>query len=91
MVGAEIEGYVNTFTDLCHMQAARAAGEVSRICSEILYGCADAANPASAEAAEFQSLQAALNASMAGARLSKDRAAKALSQIMIPEALDYPQ
>ncbi|MDD4025301.1 MAG: acyl-CoA/acyl-ACP dehydrogenase [Kiritimatiellae bacterium] len=88
VVGPEIAGYVNTFHDLCHLQAARAAGEVSRICSEIFYGYADGPG---AESAEFQTLQAALNVSMSGARLAKDRAAKALGQIMIPEALDYPQ
>ena len=26
------------FTDLCHVQAARAAGEVARICSELVFG-----------------------------------------------------
>jgi hypothetical protein len=32
------EGTVQFLTDLCHVQAARAAGEVARICSEIVYG-----------------------------------------------------
>jgi alkylation response protein AidB-like acyl-CoA dehydrogenase len=31
-------GYVQFFTDLCHVQAARAAGEVARICSELVFG-----------------------------------------------------
>ena len=26
------------FTDLCHVQSARASGEVSRICAELVYG-----------------------------------------------------
>ena len=26
------------FTDLCHVQSARAAGEVGRICAELVYG-----------------------------------------------------
>ncbi len=32
------EGSVNFLTDLCHVHAARAAGEVSRICSELVFG-----------------------------------------------------
>jgi hypothetical protein len=31
-------GYVQFFTDLCHVQAARAAGEVGRICTELTFG-----------------------------------------------------
>jgi alkylation response protein AidB-like acyl-CoA dehydrogenase len=31
-------GTVNFLTDLCHIQAARAAGEVARICSELVFG-----------------------------------------------------
>jgi len=30
--------YVGFFTDLCHVQSARAAGEVARICSELVFG-----------------------------------------------------
>ncbi len=33
-----LEGTVAFFTDLCHVQAARAAGEVGRISAEIVYG-----------------------------------------------------
>jgi hypothetical protein len=90
VVGPEIEGYVNTFTDLSSVQNARAAGETGRICAEIFYGYVNAADETGAAQAEFQKLQAALGASLAGSRLAKDRAAKALTQIMIPEALDYP-
>jgi hypothetical protein len=32
------EGTVAFLTDLCHIQASRAAGEVSRICSELVFG-----------------------------------------------------
>jgi hypothetical protein len=91
VVGPEIEGYINTFSDLSHLQAARAAAEVGRICSELFYGYVTSAEQTGEAGATFQSMHAALNASLAGARLAKDRAAKALSQIMIPEALDYPQ
>ena len=33
-----LAGTVAFFTDLCHVQAARAAGEVGRICAEIVHG-----------------------------------------------------
>lgn len=91
VVGPEIDGYVNTFTDLACLQAARAAAEVGRICSELFYGYVASAEQTGEAGATFQKLRGALDASLAGTRLAKDRAAKALSQIMIPEALDYPQ
>ncbi|HSL20566.1 MAG TPA: acyl-CoA dehydrogenase family protein [Vicinamibacterales bacterium] len=31
-------GYVGFFTNLCHVEAARAAGEVGRICAELVFG-----------------------------------------------------
>ncbi len=38
-VAAEgLEGTVQFFSDLCHTQAAQAAGEVSRICAELVFG-----------------------------------------------------
>jgi alkylation response protein AidB-like acyl-CoA dehydrogenase len=33
-----LAGFVDFFTDLSHVQCARAAGEVSRICAELVYG-----------------------------------------------------
>jgi alkylation response protein AidB-like acyl-CoA dehydrogenase len=33
-----LEGTVAFFTDLCHVQSARAAGEAGRICAEIVHG-----------------------------------------------------
>jgi alkylation response protein AidB-like acyl-CoA dehydrogenase len=33
-----LPGLVNFLTDLCHVQSGRAAGEVSRICAELVYG-----------------------------------------------------
>lgn len=89
VVGSEIEGYLNTFTDLANMQGARAAAEVSRICTELFYGYVESADEGAN--AEFQRLNAALGSALAGSRLAKDRVAKALSTVMIPEALDYPQ
>ena len=38
VVAEGLEGFTNFFSDLCHLQAARAAGEVARICSELVYG-----------------------------------------------------
>ena len=38
-VAAEgLDGTVQFFSDLCHTQAAQAAGEVSRICAELVFG-----------------------------------------------------
>ena len=39
---------------------------------------------------EFVRLRAKLDGCLTGARLAKDRAAEALTKVMIPEALDYP-
>ncbi len=33
-----LSGFVTFFGDLCHVQAARAAGEVGRICAELVHG-----------------------------------------------------
>ncbi len=87
VLGSEAEGYVNTFTDLAHMQIARAVGETGRICAELVYGYGAAT---AEQSAEFQTLRAKADAAMVGARLAKDRAARALVHVMIPEALDYP-
>jgi alkylation response protein AidB-like acyl-CoA dehydrogenase len=37
-VKKDLPGFVQFFTDLCHVQASRAAGEVTRICSELVFG-----------------------------------------------------
>jgi alkylation response protein AidB-like acyl-CoA dehydrogenase len=134
-----LPGFVNFFTDLCHVQSARAAGEVGRICAELVYGfnrhpawdeascnacysadeleslegiipgidgsaraCADVteaneSHPLKAGPCvkfigleDFVRLRAKLDGCLTGARLAKDRAADALTKVMIPEALDYP-
>ncbi len=134
-----LAGTLNFFTDLCHLQSARAAGEVGRICAELVYGfnrhpawdessrhacycaeeleslegfipgiqgaaatCSDVIAPGQAEPAKagpcprfaelepFARLRAKLDGCLTGARLAKDRAAHALTQVMVPEALDYP-
>ncbi len=134
-----LPGLTRFFADLCHVQAARAAGEVGRICAELAFGylrhpdwdtgtgcCyadddldgmegvmpgiaavatamgesvgedgghADKAGPCVRFGGyeTYQRLRARLDGCLAGARLAKDRAALALAQVTIPEALDYPQ
>jgi len=131
-------GTIRFLTDLCHFQAAQAAGEVGRIATELIFGymrhpawdaegCAgcyssddldalEAVMPGIASTAgtygdvigadfshrpkagpcvqprgleTFMRLRAKLDGCLAGARLAKDRAAKALTQVTIPDALDY--
>ncbi len=132
-------GYVGFFSDLCHVEATRAAGEVGRVCAELVYGynrhpawddgCASgcyqaeevddleglmpgfaATSRAYLEVVEadgshavkagpcarcddlepFQRLRARVDSCLTGGRLAKDRAAEALTKVMIPEAPDYP-
>ncbi len=139
VVAEGLPGLLQFYTDLCHVQSARAAGEAGRICAELVFGyqrhpawdekaCAgcfraddlDAlegiipgiatgargatdviegqeAHPAKAgpcvclEGLEgFVRLRMKLDGCLTGARLAKDRAAEALTKVMIPEALDYP-
>jgi hypothetical protein len=138
-VAEALPGLLRFYTDLCHTQVARAAGEVGRICAELAYGynrhpAWDAAGmaacynmgeldeienliPGIAGAAsaysdvkdchechphkagpcvhfdgmdEFIRLRMKLDGCLTGSRLAKDRAAEALTTVMIPEALDYP-
>ncbi len=37
-IATQLPAYLQWFHDLCHVQTARAAGEVGRICSELVYG-----------------------------------------------------
>ncbi len=107
-----LAGTVNFFTDLCYVQSARAAGEVGRICAELVYGYtphatwADGCTQACCETQsqskagpcatvqgpleKFVQLRTKLDGCLTGVRLAKDRAADALTKVMIPEALDYP-
>jgi alkylation response protein AidB-like acyl-CoA dehydrogenase len=140
VVAEGIVGLLGFLTDLCHVQAARAAGEVGRICAELVFGynrhpawngascgpsCGAEGAPAQAGTTpaisgspktdfngfapyqpkgpkagpccsfegleEFLRLRLRLDGCLTGARLAKDRAATALTTVMIPEALDYPQ
>jgi len=84
-----LQGTLNFYYDLVHVLAARAAGEVGRMCTELLYGY-QGFNADPAERKTFAELRGKTDAAMSGARLAKDRAGVAVSQVMIPEALDYP-
>jgi alkylation response protein AidB-like acyl-CoA dehydrogenase len=93
-VADELPGTLAFLTDLCHVQAARAAGETARICSEVVFGynnpaacCADG----QPEFLAFAQQRAKVDVCLSGFGLAKDRAANALTTVMIPEALDYPQ
>jgi alkylation response protein AidB-like acyl-CoA dehydrogenase len=131
-----LPGYVAFFTDLCHVQAAAAGGEVGRICSSLVFGynrhpswtedagrvfqgrelavlenvmpglcsCAVDALDEDGEAPlkrgpcvrfdgyePFTLRRGKLDGCLTGSRLAKDRAAQALTEVTIPEALDYPQ
>ena len=135
-----LPGTLNFLMDLCHVQSARAAGEVGRICAELVFGynahpawtnescgacygaddleeleglipgIASTARTASdvteagqshaskagpcvrcASGAEpFERMRSKLDKCLTGSRLAKDRAADALTKVMIPETLDYP-
>jgi short/branched chain acyl-CoA dehydrogenase len=100
IVAEGLGGLVNFYSDLAAVQAASAAGESARICAELVYGynatdscsadgccCQDSA---AAALEPFAKLRLRVDACLAGSRLAKDRAADALAQVMIPEALDYP-
>ena len=138
-VAEALPGLVRFYTDLAHTQVARAAGEVGRVCAELVYGynrhpawdatgmaaCFNMGEleqmetimPGIAGTAraygevteqgqahplkpgpcvhfdgmdEFVRLRTKLDGCLTGSRLAKDRAAEALTQVMIPEALDYP-
>ncbi len=138
-VAEGLPGLLNFLTDLCHVQAAHAAGEVGRISAELLFGynrhpawdtegcatcyqgdelemlegiipgiaslargCADViesdgSHPQKAGPCarfdgleQFSRLRVRLDGCLTGSRLAKDRAAQALTRVVIPEALDYP-
>jgi hypothetical protein len=135
-LGDALPGTARFFADLCHVQAARAAGEVGRICAELVHGynrhphwdeegrraCWNANDAEALEGivpglagcafdvlqagdahpdkegpcascqgiTDFRRLRVKIDGCLTGAMLAKDRAAEAVSKVMIPEALDYP-
>jgi alkylation response protein AidB-like acyl-CoA dehydrogenase len=136
VVAEGLEGTIAFLSDMAHMQTARAAGEVGRICAELVYGynrhpawdaenyegCygeeelvaiegmvpgmtgfaidvvkADGSHPSKAGPCaqfsgyeDFTQMRSKLDGCLTGAMLAKDRAARALTKVMIPAALDYP-
>ncbi len=138
-VAEGLPGLLNFLTDLCHVQSSHAAGEVGRICAELVFGynrhpawdtegcstcyqadelemlesvipgiaslargCSDVIEsdgshpPKAGPCARFDGLEqfsrlrVRLDGCLTGSRLAKDRAAEALTKVVIPEALDYP-
>jgi len=95
VVAEGLPGTLQLLSDLCHIQAARAAGEVGRICAALVYGYhrhAEGDEPCAVceGLAPFRELRNELDCCLTGAQLAKDRAAESLAAVMIPEALDYP-
>ena len=135
-----LPGLLSFLTDLCHVHAAHAAGEVGRVCAELVFGynrhpawdsegCATCYQADDLDALEslipgiaslargytdviesdgthtpkagpcvrfdgldqFSRLRVRMDGCLTGSQLAKDRAAEALTKVMIPEALDYPQ
>ena len=138
-VAEGLQGLTAFLTDLCHVQSAHAAGEVGRVCAELVHGynrhpawdtegCASCYNADDLDAMEalipgiaslargytdviessgahaskagpcvrshgleqFAALRLRMDGCLTGSQLAKDRAADALTKVMIPEALDYP-
>lgn len=89
----EPENIISFYTDLCHVQSVRAAGEAARLCTERAMGNRDlqAAADESQRTKEFVSLRSRLDRSLAGFQLARTRAAEAVSKIAIPDKPDYPR
>ncbi|MBF0432330.1 MAG: acyl-CoA/acyl-ACP dehydrogenase [Fibrobacteria bacterium] len=83
-----LPGLIQFFSDMCVHQAARTAGEVGRITSELIYGYK---NTTPDNLDEYRALRQSIDENIAGARLARQRAGESINKVMIPEALDYPQ
>jgi alkylation response protein AidB-like acyl-CoA dehydrogenase len=139
VVAEQLPTLVPFLADLCHVQTTRAAGEVGRLCSELVFGYRrhpawdepgpsscfvaneldaleevipgmaasarfyadvieiDGTHPAKAGPCAstaglepFLRMRQKMDGCLTGSRLAKDRAADALTHVMIPEALGYP-
>jgi hypothetical protein len=82
-----LEGAINFFSDLARHQAVRSVGEVLKTCTKLFFGvkeqCSDATD-------EFLNIKNEAEKSISGSLSSAYRAGEAISNVMIPEALDYP-
>jgi alkylation response protein AidB-like acyl-CoA dehydrogenase len=95
-----IDGLISFYTDLTHIHSATAAGEATKLCAELVFGYRAESYPLDStpantdddfkDVAPFIALRTKVDASLAGSKLAKDRAAESLSHVMIPEVLDYP-
>ena len=90
--------YVQLFGDLACVQSARAAGEVTRICGELVLGDEPECGKQSDEdpvvirdKSGFLELRATLEHCLAGTQMAKRRAAEVVSRVTIPPDLDYPR
>lgn len=137
-VASDLPGQLQLLRDLARVQSARAAGEVARICTELVFGyrrhpqwrdcraCFHAAHVAHLEEtmpgiegyaigfgevievdgshapkagpcvsfeglAAFEQKRRRLDGCLTESHLAKDRAARALMTMAIPDALDYPR
>jgi hypothetical protein len=86
----QLPNYVAFYSDLCAIQAARAAGEVGRVCTELVCGWMKDAAAARESLREFFQLRAEMDCGMAGCRMARDRAIAAICNVTTREALDYP-
>ena len=62
-----LAGTVGFLTDLCHVQSARAAGEVGRVCAELFTATTAGRSPTG----EFARLRSRIDSSLSGCRLAK--------------------
>ena len=88
VLAENLDGILDFYAAMSFVQSARSAGEAARICAELVYGYTNEVDADKMQ--EFELMRTAVDAAMAGARLAKDKASEHVSQIMIPEALDYP-
>jgi len=86
VVAEGLPGYLAFYGDLTRIQAAQAAGEAARICADLVHGYAVPGT----DCREFDTLRTAVDKTLTGLGAARERAGEALTQVMIPEALDYP-
>lgn len=83
------EDLIAFYKDLAWTQAARSVSEAAKIIGELVVGYA---TPEALEeiSERFSDMRKGVDLALIGSRQARERAAKALSEVMIPEALDYP-
>jgi hypothetical protein len=73
----QLSGFVRFFTDLCHIQSAQTAGEVGRICTELVFGYQkhpvwEATCGSCMESDEIDALESVIPGIGVGARITGD-------------------